>query len=188
MNQEATPHDEVGYALKRAQHALRGAMDAALGQLGLTTPQYAALAALGAGAASNAELARACFVTPQTMHAIVRGLVDTGLVKRGSHPDHGRIVRVQLTAEGDRALLQADPVVRRIEARMVSGLGEEARRFLRDALREAADRLEEPVERVEGRRAVDEAIVAGYQRVPPTDAEDGWAAQSGRELIAEDPW
>ncbi len=36
----------LGYALKRAQHALRTRMDEALRHLDLTTPQYAALSAI----------------------------------------------------------------------------------------------------------------------------------------------
>lgn len=62
----------VGYYLKRAQHALRLAMDAALQRVDLTTPQYAALCALELEPGlSNAALARCCFVTPQTMNMIV---------------------------------------------------------------------------------------------------------------------
>lgn len=37
-------------------------------------------------------------------------------------------------------------------------------------------------------RRIDAAIVEGYRRIPPTSAELSWAAASGRELIAEEPW
>jgi hypothetical protein len=58
----------VGYQLKRAEHALRLEMDGALRDMGLTTPQYAALSVLGdEPGLSGAELARRCFVTPQTI-------------------------------------------------------------------------------------------------------------------------
>lgn len=40
----------------------------------------------------------------------------------------------------------------------------------------------------EQRARVDAAIIAGYQRIPPTDAEKRWAEASGREMIAEEPW
>jgi DNA-binding MarR family transcriptional regulator len=47
----------VGYQLKRAQHLLRLATDAALRPLNLTTPQYAALSAIAeVPGASNAAL------------------------------------------------------------------------------------------------------------------------------------
>lgn len=38
------------------------------------------------------------------------------------------------------------------------------------------------------RRQVDEAIVDGYRRLPPTDAEDRAATASLRDAIAEEPW
>lgn len=37
-------------------------------------------------------------------------------------------------------------------------------------------------------RRLDEAIVAGYRRHPPTPAETAWADSAGRDLIAEEPW
>jgi Arc/MetJ-type ribon-helix-helix transcriptional regulator len=41
---------------------------------------------------------------------------------------------------------------------------------------------------LERRRAVDEAIVDGYRRVPPTPDEDAAALAALREAIAEEPW
>ncbi|MBA2316190.1 MAG: hypothetical protein H0V93_00140 [Euzebyales bacterium] len=38
------------------------------------------------------------------------------------------------------------------------------------------------------RRAVDEAIVEGYRRVPPTPEEDAAALASLRAAIVEEPW
>jgi DNA-binding MarR family transcriptional regulator len=114
---------EVGYLLKRAQHALRTTMDAALAEIGLTTPQYAALLALEQlDTASNAELARACFVTPQTMHIMLRGLERDGLVERSPHPTHGRIVRTALTPAGHTRLADARPRAAAIDQQMLAGL------------------------------------------------------------------
>jgi Arc/MetJ-type ribon-helix-helix transcriptional regulator len=41
---------------------------------------------------------------------------------------------------------------------------------------------------LEERRSIDEAIVDGYRRVPPTPEEDAAALASLREAIAEEPW
>ncbi len=38
------------------------------------------------------------------------------------------------------------------------------------------------------RRDVGQRIVEGYRRVPQTDAEVGWADESTRRMIAEEPW
>ena len=41
---------------------------------------------------------------------------------------------------------------------------------------------------LEQRRALDEALVSGYRRVPPTPAEDAAALASLQQAIAEEPW
>src|ERR1700752_2446984 len=91
----------VGYQLKRAQQALRTAMDEGLRAQGITTPQYAALTALEANEPlSGAELARRCFVTAQTMNAILVGLERARLVERAPHAEHGRVIQARLTTPG----------------------------------------------------------------------------------------
>lgn len=40
----------------------------------------------------------------------------------------------------------------------------------------------------ERERLIDEAIVEGYRRIPPTPEEDAWAMQSAIAAIAEEPW
>lgn len=41
---------------------------------------------------------------------------------------------------------------------------------------------------LERRRELDDAIVEGYRRLPPTPEEDAAAIVSLREAIAEEPW
>lgn len=138
---------DVGYPLKRAQHALRLAMDAALAALDLTTAPYAVLAALeraegeGDPASSGAELARRCFVTPQTMTGLVAGLEARGLVRRRPHPTHGRVVEVAMTAAGRAALRRAHRAAATVETRMLAGRTAAERRQLAAWLRDCADAL-----------------------------------------------
>ncbi len=133
----------VGYELKRAQHALRVEMDGALRGVGLTTPQYAALAVLeGESGLSGAELARRCFVTPQTMNGIVVNLESAGLLERRPHPEHGRVLQAYLTGEGEAMVSRAHAPIEAIEERMLAGTGEDARGRLLRALRDCADTLE----------------------------------------------
>lgn len=126
-SQEQPPHpaddvlDHVGYRLKGAHAALRGAMDQALRAYDLTVPQYSCLEVLAARPGlSNAELARATFVTRQSMNVVLRGLQDTGLLTRPSTVDHGRARPATLTDEGRRRLHAARVAVYAIEARMIS--------------------------------------------------------------------
>jgi DNA-binding MarR family transcriptional regulator len=121
----------VGYYLKRAQHALRLAMDEALHALELTTPQYAALSALEIEPGlSNAALARRCFVTPQTMNMIVVQLENNQLVVRRQHVEHGRVLQTNLTPLGQERVQQAHQIVDYIEEHMVSQLSQHERQHL----------------------------------------------------------
>lgn len=107
----------LGYALKRAQQALRGHLDTALRDVGLTTPQYSVLAGLEVSAGmSNADLARRAFVKPQTMQAIIVTLERASLIKRMAHPVNGRILTTELTPGGRSTLRAAHEIVARAEA------------------------------------------------------------------------
>jgi DNA-binding MarR family transcriptional regulator len=101
-------HETLGYALKRAQQAMRLHMDRQLNVIGLNAPQYNVLASLEAEpGASNARLARRAFVTPQTMQAMLVKLEKSGLIQRSADAEHGRIQRTELTEEGRASLAKA---------------------------------------------------------------------------------
>ncbi len=115
----------VGYELKRAQQAFCLVVDEALRQVGLTTAQYAVLAMLeDAGALSGAELARRCFVTPQTMNQLVASLEARALIQRAAHPSHGRILQTRLSEHGRMLVTQAHERVGAVETRMTAELSE----------------------------------------------------------------
>ena len=135
--------DRIGYHLKRMHQVYCASVDAALRELGLTTAQYAALGVLEtAPGISNAALARACFVTPQTMNEIVQSLQDRGLVQRTAHPVHGRILQLDLTPLGRTRLRQAHQLIETVEERMVAGLAYEERRQFVEWLEQCSVALE----------------------------------------------
>ncbi|MBX3540482.1 MAG: MarR family transcriptional regulator [Chelatococcus sp.] len=106
----------LGYALKRAQQALRAHLDSELRNIGLTTPQYSVLAGLELSAgSSNAELARRAFVTPQTMQAIIVALERAGLIQRRAHPANRRIRTTELTSAGQSVLRTAHEIAANAE-------------------------------------------------------------------------
>ncbi|AEW99213.1 MarR family winged helix-turn-helix transcriptional regulator [Streptantibioticus cattleyicolor] len=118
---EVTNH--VGYLLKRAQAALRGAMDKVLREHGLTVPQYATLELLALHPGmSNADLARATFVTRQSGNVVLRGLQDAGLITRPTAPDHGRARPAHLTEEGRARLAAVQTAVYAVEQRMTEAI------------------------------------------------------------------
>ena len=124
-------NEQVGYLIKRAQQALRLEMDNTLREQNLTTAQYATLSALETTPkASNAALARACFVTPQTMIEIIKNLEAAGFVSRQSHPEHGRIIQTILTENGRSKLATAHKTIDNIEGKMLQGITSEEQETL----------------------------------------------------------
>ncbi|MBV2362235.1 MarR family winged helix-turn-helix transcriptional regulator [Streptomonospora nanhaiensis] len=117
--------EHVGYRLKRTAAALRGAMDHTLREHSLTVPQYACLELLDERPGmSNAELARAAFVTRQSMNVVLRGLQEAGLITRPPTTDHGRALPAHLTPAGKDRLDGARRAVYAVERRMIQAVPE----------------------------------------------------------------
>lgn len=135
--------DWVGYNLKITQHRLRQRLDAELAPLGITTAQNAALLAVaGNPRISNAELARAAFVTPQTMQAILVNLERGGLIVRKPHPEHGRVIMTELTKAGHKAAAEGAKAADVVETQMLSQLSSKEAGLLCDLLKRCAAALE----------------------------------------------
>jgi DNA-binding MarR family transcriptional regulator len=109
--------------LRRTQHAVRTRLDADLAPTGLTTPQFTVLAALEReGRLSASDLAREFGMTPQTVNVLVRALETGGLLRRSSHPTHGRILLAGLTAAGRRALQRGRTLAVGVQEGVLAGL------------------------------------------------------------------
>src|ERR1700721_1559985 len=91
-------------------------MDTALDEIGLTTPVYAAMTVIDQHPnISKADLARLCFVRPQSMTRVMTEMERPGGGTRAAPPAHGRILPTRLTARGrrnlDRVTLAIDGVM-----------------------------------------------------------------------------
>lgn len=134
----------VGYAVKRAQHALHSTMEGELRDCGLSVSQYACLEILAARPRiSNADLARDAFVSRQAMHQLLTGLKAAGLV---SAVGQGRSQRYALTAEGRTRLRTASSTAAAIEQRMIATLSRAEREQLHRQLSICATALDSPNE------------------------------------------
>ena len=89
----------------------------ALGDLGLSLPQYRVLSLLSDGSAAATALADHLAVRRPNVTAIVDGLVERGLVERLTDPADRRRVRHSLTTAGRATLATADEAV---DARLVA--------------------------------------------------------------------
>ena len=142
MNEPAGPRFLLTYHIKTVHQALRAELDEGLRGVGLTLPQMAVLATLGhLPGASSAELARAAFVSPQTMGELLAALELGGLIERTPDPRNARVLRTTLTPEGIRARERGGAVVDRVEARLAAVLTPEEQRRLRDLLERCAAAL-----------------------------------------------
>jgi DNA-binding MarR family transcriptional regulator len=134
--------DRVGYLVKQLQHVLRARMDDELGAIGLSTAQYALLAAIEeAPGSSGAELARRCFITPQSVNGLIGALERAHLIERSASPSHGRIIEIALTASGKSRLRSAHRAVAAIEQTMLRRLDEQERQHLACTLRHCIEDL-----------------------------------------------
>ena len=135
--------DWIGYGLKIAQYRLRQRLEAELSRTGVSAAQNAVLLAIRDNPRiSNASLARAAFVTPQSMQGMLVTLEREGFIARTPHPEHGRIIMTELTEKG-RTVAQAGMVAAEtVERQMLSNLTDDEADLLRDLLQRCSDALE----------------------------------------------
>ena len=138
------PEGYLGYLLRQAAVATRTAMDRALADQGLTSPQFAVLTMIVAyPGASGADLARLTFLTPQTINVIVRNLERDGAIEKTAHATHGRILRLSATAKGMALLKRCRTRVADLEADLAGLLGRDEQRTVRKWLSAVAEKLAE---------------------------------------------
>jgi DNA-binding MarR family transcriptional regulator len=132
----------IGYGLKIAQHRLRQRLEAELAGTGVSASQNAVLLAIGDNPRiSNASLARAAFVTPQSMQGMLVTLERDGFIMRTPHPEHGRIIMTELTEKGRTAARAGMVAAEAVERQMLAGLTEDEAKLLGDLLQRCADAL-----------------------------------------------
>lgn len=121
----------LGYLLRLAFQALRGAIDQAARQHGLTAPQYATMnVLLKEPGLTGAQIARQSHLSPQTVNEIVVKLEASGLAKRKPHKRDKRILCGYLTPTGEQLFNQVDAEVRRIEDQVLEVMRPEDRESL----------------------------------------------------------
>ncbi|CAN5349484.1 MarR family transcriptional regulator [soil metagenome] len=133
----------IGYTLKIAQHRLRQRLDAELSPIGITASQNAVLLAVANNPRiSNADLARAAFVTPQTMQGMLVNLERADLIVRNPHPVHGRVIMTELTEMGHKAVDAGTTAAEAVERQMVSALSADEAMLLDSLLKRCVAALD----------------------------------------------
>jgi DNA-binding MarR family transcriptional regulator len=133
------------YMIGRINQGIRREMRTRLSPWKLSVAEYTTLSVLKARPRlSNAQLARRALVTPQSMIEILAALERRGLVQRALGPEHGRILRASLTAEGLELLRGARASVGALDDELMAGVPDEQRAAAMAALRVAMRNLAQP--------------------------------------------
>jgi DNA-binding MarR family transcriptional regulator len=109
--------------MKRIMVHFRSQMDEKLRPQGVTTAQLQMLKVIREEpGGSGAQLARACYVTPQSAQALLKGLEHGGWIIRKKDPVNERILIARLTPSGVELLDAAERLARVIEKRLWQGV------------------------------------------------------------------
>jgi DNA-binding MarR family transcriptional regulator len=143
LRPETPPHAaSLIYMIGRVDRGIRREMRARLAAWELSVAEYTTLSVLEATPRlSNAQLARRALVAPQSMIEILGGLERRDLVVRRLNPDHGRILRAELTVAGRQLLAAAHPAIAALQEELFAGVPAPARRAATVAMRAAMVRL-----------------------------------------------
>ena len=125
----------LGYLLRQANATHRQAMEQAMADLGVTSPQFVVLTMLNAyPGISSADVARLAYLTPQTVSLIVANLERAGALSRRAHDVHGRIQHLDVTASGRALLTQCKRRVDALEEKLNAGLSARDEQIIRSWL------------------------------------------------------
>ena len=140
--QAANKPTGLAYLVGRLDHVLNKRLRDGLAPLGMTVPHYTALSVFRVlGTLSNAQLAERTMMSPQSANEMVKAMEAKGWIERSPDPDHGRIIRISLTDEGQAVLARCDGVVKGVEDTMFPDVSEEERAWLHAQLRAAVRAL-----------------------------------------------
>ncbi|MFE0024988.1 MarR family winged helix-turn-helix transcriptional regulator [Amycolatopsis sp. NPDC059021] len=134
----------LGTFLKRGEQALMAEKTRVLKPFGLSVPQYAALLALSQAPLSGAQLARICYVTPQSMASLLSTLESKKLIERTPSDVHNQVLVTRLTRSGHATFRKANEAALAAEARLSAAFTAEEEETLRTLLRRAITTLSSP--------------------------------------------
>ena len=129
--------------MKRILIHFRSQMDEQLRPQGVTTAQLHVMKIIREEpGASGAQLARSCYITPQSAQALLKQLEEDGWIRRVKDRVNGRILTAELTPSGEKLLLTAEKAAKVIEARLWRGVPEVSVEALNSVLERCLENLE----------------------------------------------
>jgi DNA-binding MarR family transcriptional regulator len=133
--------------MKRILIHMRGQMDVILRPYGVTTAQLVMLKTVrNSPGSSGAQLARECYVTPQSAQALIKHLEDSGFIVRGKDRINGRIVTASITPEGERLMETAEKIALEIQETLWVGISDGDVEGLNELLARCLQNIGEEIE------------------------------------------
>ena len=130
--------------MKRILNHFRSQMDETLRPQGVTTAKLQVLHGIRQEpGVSGAQLARLCYMTPQSAQALLTGLEEDGWITRTKDPVNDRILIAKLTPSGEGLLETAEKLARVIERKLWRGVAGEAVEALNAVLAQCLGNLED---------------------------------------------
>ncbi len=138
---------ELSLGMKRLLTGYRTLLESALETEEITLAQLRMLNALHEHAAmSAAELARICYITPQSMQAVVTRAERTGWITRSASARNRRVLSAALTPAGRKVLERGLALAADIEQRIWGTTTSSERRAFNATLRKVLERLQESLD------------------------------------------
>jgi DNA-binding MarR family transcriptional regulator len=129
--------------MKRILVHFRSQMDEQLRPQGVTTAQLHVLKTVrDEPGASGAQIARACYVTPQSAQSLLKSLEVGGWISRAKDGTNDRILIAELTRAGEELLETAEKTARVIEKRLWKSVSDSAVESLNVVLSQCLGNLE----------------------------------------------
>jgi DNA-binding MarR family transcriptional regulator len=111
--------------MKRVMQRFRVLLDERLRPMGMTTAQLQILFAVRNSAGiSGAQLARECFVTPQSVQTLLTQLEKDGLIVRRKAESNDRILTATITASGEKLAKKVEKLAQEIQESLWSGIND----------------------------------------------------------------
>ena len=111
-------------SLLRADSKAAQTLERALGSMDLSLPQFNVLMVLASAPDASLpifELNAQLVSTPPNTSWLSNRMQERGLVRKSKSPDDGRVVMLELTEKGWRALTKAAPLVFEAERKLLKG-------------------------------------------------------------------
>src|SRR5271154_7178871 len=113
--------------MKRILIHFRSQMDEALRPQGVTTAQLHLLKTIREEpGASGAQLARLCYMTPQSAQSLLTGLERDGRIVRSKGRGNERVLAARMSRRGERMVETAEKAAKIIEGKLWRGVAEDS--------------------------------------------------------------